>query len=509
MILNQIDYIEKIKGCWNGKNIGGTLGAPFECLRGTFDITGYVQEMKGDPFPNDDLDIQLVWLNAAEKYGKNVNSKILGEYWLNYITPHWGEYGAGKNNLRAGIVPPLSGSVNNIYKNSCGCFILSEIWACLSPGHPEIAVKYAYEDGSVNHAEEGLFAEIFCAAVESAAFVESNIRKLIDIGLSYIPIDCGVAKGINNVIESFDKGLDWKQARKILLQTVPGSFGALGTPKMNIAEDEPVGEIGWDAPSNIGIIIVGLLYGESDFEKSLYISAGCGEDADCTAGTVGSILGIIFGESGIPESLSKPLGGKIKTLCINRADLGLNIPKSTDELSMRIARLLPMFMGPDLCNVITETNGYEITTTDADRMKCSPVPVNAWYSDYFIDKLKSSQWTTEYDFVIYEARLSYDGEPYIGPGQSRKFTLTIRNNILMQQWINIKWYLPNNWTISPNRQMSFSLEQFYCNIGIQKIEFVITASEEIDASNEVLISISSVGHHSHGVVPIKLFTRCE
>ena len=30
MILNRDEYRNKVLGCWMGKNIGGTLGAPFE-----------------------------------------------------------------------------------------------------------------------------------------------------------------------------------------------------------------------------------------------------------------------------------------------------------------------------------------------------------------------------------------------------------------------------------------------------------------------------------------------
>ncbi len=129
MLLNIVDYKSKLLGCWTGKNIGGTLGAPFECKRGVFDLTFYTQNLGGEPLPNDDLDLQLVWLNAVEKYGKFINSSILGEYWHSYVIPNWGEYGARKNNMRMGIVPPLSGYVNNIFRDSCGAFILSEIWA--------------------------------------------------------------------------------------------------------------------------------------------------------------------------------------------------------------------------------------------------------------------------------------------------------------------------------------------------------------------------------------------
>lgn len=120
MKLTLEQYRDKVKGCFDGKNVGGTLGAPFECRRGVFDVSYYTQELNGEPLPNDDLDLQLVWLNAAERYGAGVNGEILGEYWLTYIVPNWGEYGAGKNNLRAGLLPPLSGYVNNAFRDSCG-----------------------------------------------------------------------------------------------------------------------------------------------------------------------------------------------------------------------------------------------------------------------------------------------------------------------------------------------------------------------------------------------------
>ena len=147
-------YRDKVLGCWAGKNIGGVLGAPFECMRQVNDVEFYTQDLSMGPPPNDDLDLQIIWLAAVEKYGRNVNASILGEYWLAYVIPNWAEYGTSKANLRAGLRPPLSGVVNNPYKDSCGCFIRSEIWACLAPGHPDIAVRYAYEDAVVDHEGE-------------------------------------------------------------------------------------------------------------------------------------------------------------------------------------------------------------------------------------------------------------------------------------------------------------------------------------------------------------------
>ena len=155
MKLNFKTYRDKVQACWLGKNVGGTLGAPFECIRGVYDLEYYTHDLSQGVLPNDDLDLQLVWLNAAEQYGKKVNAEVLGEHWLSYITADISEYGTGKNNMAFGICPPLSGWYHNHNKDSCGAFIRSEIWACLAPGHPEIAVKYAREDAIVDHADEG------------------------------------------------------------------------------------------------------------------------------------------------------------------------------------------------------------------------------------------------------------------------------------------------------------------------------------------------------------------
>ena len=55
------DLRDKIYGAWVGKNIGGTIGAPYEGTRDILDVQGF-SSRKGEPLPNDDLDLQLAWL---------------------------------------------------------------------------------------------------------------------------------------------------------------------------------------------------------------------------------------------------------------------------------------------------------------------------------------------------------------------------------------------------------------------------------------------------------------
>ena len=219
-------YRSKVRGCYLGKTIGGTLGAPFECYRGVYDVDGFMQDVS-EPVPNDDVDLQLVWLAAAEREGKNIDSHVLAEYWTTYVSAAFSEYGTGKNNFRMGILPPLSGHMRNENRNSNGAWIRTEIWACLCAGNPALAATYAYYDACVDHSGEGVYAAVFMAAVQAAAFFESDVHKLIAIGLSYIPAACGVRSAVELVLSCRRKGDTWKQARKKLLCTLPSSFGEM------------------------------------------------------------------------------------------------------------------------------------------------------------------------------------------------------------------------------------------------------------------------------------------
>ena len=162
-VFNYDKLRDKILACWTGKNIGGTMGTPYEGARQMHDITGY-SSPKGEPLPNDDLDLQIAWLMMLERVGPNhFDANALAECWQLMISPNWNEYGIGKKNLNLGLLPPLSGEFeNDKWKHSNGAWIRSEVWACLAPGFPNVAIKYAIMDASIDHGMgEGVYAEIF------------------------------------------------------------------------------------------------------------------------------------------------------------------------------------------------------------------------------------------------------------------------------------------------------------------------------------------------------------
>lgn len=155
------------------------------------------------------------------------------------------------------------------------------------------AAKYAVMDASVDHGvSEGVNAEIFTSSLQSLAYIESDIRTLINSALEKIPSSSMTAQTIRLVIDCYDKGMLYSEAREKVVE-----FN---------------NSLGWfQAPANLGFTVIGILYGEGDYKKSLIYAINCGDDTDCTAGTVGATLGIIGGTTAIPAELKEHIGDKI------------------------------------------------------------------------------------------------------------------------------------------------------------------------------------------------------
>ncbi|MCH3998673.1 MAG: ADP-ribosylglycohydrolase family protein [Lachnospiraceae bacterium] len=519
--LDLATYRNKVNGCWAGKNIGGVLGAPFEAKRGVNKVDFYVQDLsKGLP-ANDDLDLQIVWLAAVERYGRNVNASVLGEYWLSYVIPNWAEYGVGKANLRAGLVPPMSGALGNVYKDSNGCWIRSEIWACLAPGHPDIAARYAYEDAIVDHADEGMYGEIFTAALQSAAFVESDKNKLIDIALSYIPADTYLYRAINMAIECYKNGVDFYEARKKIHNTAPGTFGVQNIPVCKIPKEDnegmEVGKAGFDCPENVAFVVAAWLYGEDDFGRSICLANSLGEDTDCTCATLGATLGIISGADRLPEKWTSPLNDKIETVCIDKTSNGIWVPKTVTELTDRVVRDMPMFLGQDLADILDES-GLSVCCNEGDDLYCQKeedfVPFinygNARNELLPVRKLCSlSSYVVRRDFPAFTMFVDYEGSVAFSKGRRKKIRVTVVNagSMKEKQWTKITLFLPEGAAAENGNSVMMPLNTL---IGSKaETEFTINADEFKGTKLEAVVDVSLEGRHSSGDLKLTLMRNID
>jgi len=500
MKLSRKDYRSKVLGCWMGKNVGGTLGAPMEWRRQINDVSFYTQDLGGEPWPNDDLDIQLLWLVALEESGLNLTAQTLAEYWCLYVTPHWAEYGTGKINMRSGLQPPLSGTMHNTYKDSCGAFIRSEIWACIAPGQPELAAQYALNDAILDHGNgEGTFAELFCAALESAAFVVSDLAALLEIGLSFIPEKCGVARAVRCAMAAHKQGKDWRTTRDEILTehrgaAMPWTAGCLSE------EDKKkgflTGQLGYDAPSNVAILVAGLLYGGEDFAKVLCVAVNCGEDTDCTAATAGSIWGIIHGIEAIPQKWIDPIGRKIKTCCLNLGELGGGqLPGTVDDMTdrtERVAMQLQLRRNGSLMAIATD---QKTDLSDVDPAKLRATDHGA--------ALLGSLGGPTFRFDFFTVEVDYGAGPFIRDNVPATVKVTIHNTYKMQANTTLQWYLPPNWTVSPSPTgYAMSLPTWFGKPAA--LTFVLQTPHVERAMNRAVLELTIEGRPTVMLVPITL-----
>ena len=485
MKLNFKDYNDKVYACWVGKNIGGTMGFPFEGRREILDVKGF-STAPGVVLPNDDLDLQLVWLYALENFGPYaINAANLGEHWLSFIVPHWNEYGIGKLNMKRGLPPPMAGDFDNDWCNSNGAWIRTEIWATVCPAMPHIAAKYAMEDAMVDHgAGEGTYAAAFVAAMQSAAFAINDLRKCIEIGLAATPSESRMAKSIKFILECFDKGMSWVDTRNAVQQL-----------------NSDIGDGWFEAPSNVAYTVIGLLWGEGDFKKSMITAINCGDDTDCTGATVGATLGILYGTAGIPKDWREYIGDDIVTISIARGNNGKNVPKTCTELTERVVKLAPVVLGSyairhhewkfsgdfvpgysvELCDTTDTDGAYEKLmelSTEAGKISSGLKPNSIYVEN-----------------VLMTAQATLDRAPEIKAGGEIGFHLHIQSKRYFEdepRAVEVRWLLPDGFTAEGPRALMVKGFNIHSD-GSVDADYIIKAGDNVNTQNRMVVEIFASG----------------
>ncbi len=489
MKLNFEAYKDKVRACWIGKNIGGTMGGPFEGRRELLNVTGFVTEA-GEPLPNDDLDLQLVWLHALEQLGPtHIDAASLGELWLNYIPPHWNEYGNCKANMQRGLRPSLAGDVDSSWSHSNGAWIRTEIWACSAPGIPELAAKYSIEDAKVDHgAGEGTPAAAFVAAMQSAAFALKSLEECIEVGLTAIPSTSRVAQSIRLVLDYYKNGKTWVEARNAVLE-----------------QNADIGNGWFEAPSNVAYVIIGLIYGEGDFKKSMLTAINCGDDTDCTAATVGATLGILYGTKGIPADWSEYIGDKIITISLSCGGLGrIFFPQTCTELTDRVVALAPFVVYS--YNRRYRTIGYHRKNKNPMTLSNDPdeIPENICelykenVTKFFKPELETlNPYSMHFEETVMVADVTLS-EPVIAPMGEVKVHIDFKTTSLFERkpyTASLRWILPDGFSAEGRRSL-FIPDVTAHTENITSYDFTIKAGEQLSSENRVILEVTPHGRHT-------------
>lgn len=302
--------MDKIQGGWAGQTIGVVYGAPTEFKhQGTLipdsqPISwgkGYVKywwDKKPGLF--DDIYNDLTFAEAFEQLGLDCSSEQLGMRfaYAPYHLAHANQ--AGRYNIRQGIMPPESGSwLNNPHADDLDFQIEADFVGLMAPGMIPQALEIADRVGHIMNSGDGFYGGAFVSGLYSAAFVENDPARILDRALEGIPEESTFWQCVNDVRVLHKKyPRDWKQTWFEILK----EWGSdTGCPKGVFLSFDI------DAKLNSAYCAIGLLYGGGDFARSIEIATRCGQDSDCNPATVGGVLGVMLGKSGIPDFWKQPL----------------------------------------------------------------------------------------------------------------------------------------------------------------------------------------------------------
>lgn len=443
LVINQDVFRDKIMGCWLGKNAGGTLGEPVEGKFGQdemFNLDWYPDLPEGG-IPNDDLELQLIWLQLIMEKGPGLTSADMVDAWMDCIAYNFDEYGLSKANMQKGLLPPVCGWHNNPFRDCMGSPIRSEIWACLAPGCLSVAAKYAFQDAIVDHGGgESVYGEIFNAVLESAAFFNDDKFELLDLALSTIPESCITYQCVKKSIDNFHKGMSYVDNRNDLKNRFYN----------------PVAQY---SPLNLGFQTIGWLYG-TDFGDSICKAVNCGWDTDCTAATLGAILGIIGGAKSLPKKWIEPLGDEITTNMSTGGIRNLTAPTNIYELTDVVCELSKKVVHYWNCDV-------EFSDTKKMSKEVSfPKPDLSWMNDYQSNAIVFHLGDLTEELVYHEDAAILANRP-------SKVSLVLKNPHPIEKKVSIELTLPEGFTVEPANKKSIEINAF----DSFTIDYAISANE--------------------------------
>ena len=294
---------DKIRGGWAGQTIGVTFGGPYEFqFNGTFIgdyqplrwYDGYLSHtMINNPGLYDDLYMDLTFVDVFEKYGLDAPVDSFANAFAHAGYTLWHANQSGRYNILHGIRAPMSGFwKNNPHADCIDYQIESDFAGLMSPGMPNTASAISDKIGHIMNYGDGWYGGVFVGAMYTLAFTSNNIEHIVTEALKTVPKQSEFFQCVSDVIQWHKKyPADWKQT---WLEVQKKWANDIGCP------DGIFVPFNIDAKVNAAYVVIGLLYGNGDFTKTLEISTRCGQDADCNPSSAGGILGTVLGYNKIP-----------------------------------------------------------------------------------------------------------------------------------------------------------------------------------------------------------------
>lgn len=345
------DWSDAVRGAWHGRIAGCLAGKATEGLKRA--EIAYVAEHGGDPTgtyltsagmneelakkhaadkpwidevgdaapPDDDTNYTVLALRVLETYGRDFRPADVGEMWLWELPmlSTWTAERVAYRNMAMALMPPETATSRNPFREYIGAQIRGDLYGMVNPGDPETAAAMAWRDASISHTRNGIYGEMWVAAMIAAAPYCRNFREVVEAGLGEIPERSRLAEAVRKVIRWQESGLTVEQAL--------AEFDKL--------YDEHDHYQWVHVLSNAMLVAMALLYHGEHFGDAVRFAVFAGFDTDCNGATAGAIIGMQGGASAVPDAWVRPLNGALLTTLAKE-------PRVTiDELTARTLAQMP------------------------------------------------------------------------------------------------------------------------------------------------------------------------
>ncbi len=326
--VNEKDYFKKLQGAIIGRFSGCALGAPVELLsigeleyfakltNHSFPPLDYWPKAPSGFFPrykngagnhftkeamsflstDDDIAYTLLSLLLLEEYGPEFSKDDLAVLWKKHL-PLECTFTAERTtleNLHAGVNSNEAGILNNYDTEFIGASIRCDGYGYINPGNPIEASRLAFKDASLSHQRSGIYSSMYFSAVIAMAFTSSNIEETLYQALNVIPKDSMFYNEILWALDFRDNIKNYRIANEVVTKRYPG--------------------MSWvHAINNACLTVWGILLGQNDFDKGISETVAMAYDNDCTAATVGSVLGAYLGIDAIKPHWYEPWNNVVRS----------------------------------------------------------------------------------------------------------------------------------------------------------------------------------------------------
>lgn len=314
-------FASRIYYGWLAQICAGAAGTAMEgyCTDNIRKVFGEVYDYVRQPNTyNDDITYEYAFLKALELHGKEITSEDIADQWVALIPCGWSAEDIAIRNLKLGIYPPMSGWMNNPYREWIGAQMRGAVCGMVSPGNPHQAARFAYMDGIISHHNNGVLGEVFNAVLSSLAFVEKDIRTLVETAVHLIPKDSEYYSVVKFALYCCKEYGTWENAWR--------------------ACEKKYERYNWiHAYPNACAEVVALWFGNGSFDETIHICCMEGYDVDCNGAQIATVLGIIHREKTLDPRWTEPIGDKLNTYMRNLQEISIKeLAKWTADLAIAL-----------------------------------------------------------------------------------------------------------------------------------------------------------------------------